>query len=87
VKKGIPHNYVDLLPLPSAEETGGCIPVGNTEMFLAAVYISPQRLWSDTDTTELVVFRNNSILAGDLNAKHPVCNSKVSDPSVLKLLE
>jgi hypothetical protein len=40
-------------------------------MFLAAVYKSPEILWSGTDITELLGFRNKSILAGDLNAKHP----------------
>jgi hypothetical protein len=30
----------------------------NTDMLLAAVYKSPQRLWSDTDVTELLGFRN-----------------------------
>jgi hypothetical protein len=43
-------------------------------MLLAAVYKSPQRLWSDTDITELLGFRNKSMLAGDMNAKHPVMN-------------
>jgi hypothetical protein len=56
-------------------------------MFLAALYKSPQRSWSDADIRELQGFRNNSILAGDLNAKHPVWDSKVSNPSGLKLLE
>jgi hypothetical protein len=40
-----------------------------------------------TDITELLDFRNKSIRAGDLNAKHPVWNRKVSKPSGLKLLE
>jgi hypothetical protein len=48
---------------------------------------SLQRLWSDTDITVLLGLRNKSILAGDLNAKHLVWNSKVSNPSGLKLLE
>jgi hypothetical protein len=56
-------------------------------MFLAAVYKSQQKLWIDTDIRELLGFRKKSILAGDLNAKHPVWNSKVSNPSGLKLLE
>jgi hypothetical protein len=56
-------------------------------MFLAAVYKSPQRLWCDKDITELLGFRNKSILVGDLNAKHPVWNSGVPNPSGLKLLE
>jgi hypothetical protein len=87
VKKGIPHTCIDLPALLSVEATGVCITIRNTEMLLAAVYKSPQRLWSDTDITELLGFRNKSILAGDLNAKHPVWISKVSYPSGLKLLE
>jgi hypothetical protein len=39
VKKGIPHICVDLPPLLS-EATGVCIQIGNTEMFLAALYKS-----------------------------------------------
>jgi hypothetical protein len=57
---------------------------GNSETFLAAVHKSPQILWPDTDIRELLGFRNMSILAGDHNAKHPVWNSKVSNPSGLK---
>jgi hypothetical protein len=41
VRKGIPHNPVDLTPLVSVEATGVCIPVGNNEVLLAAVYKSP----------------------------------------------
>jgi hypothetical protein len=35
----------------------------------------------------LLGFGNKSIPAGDLNAKHPVCNSEVSNTSGLKLVE
>jgi hypothetical protein len=56
-------------------------------MLLAAVYKSPQRIWIDIDIRELLCFRNKTILAGDLNAKHPVWNNEVSNPSGLKLLE
>jgi exonuclease III len=38
VKKGIPHNHVDLTPLNSLEATGICIPIGNSELLLTAVY-------------------------------------------------
>jgi hypothetical protein len=44
-------------------------------MLLAAVYKSLQRLWSDTYIAELLGFRNKSMLAGNLNAEHPVWNS------------
>jgi hypothetical protein len=33
------------------------------------------------------VLERKTILGGDLNAKHPVSNSNVSDPTGLKLLE
>jgi hypothetical protein len=49
VKRGI-------IPLLSVEATGVCIPIGNTEMLLAALYKPPQRLWSDKDITKLFGF-------------------------------
>jgi hypothetical protein len=58
VKKGIPHRCAVLLPLLSVETTGVCIPIGSTEMLLAAIYKSPQRLCSDTDITEQLGIRN-----------------------------
>jgi hypothetical protein len=56
-------------------------------MLLAAVCISTQKLWSDAEITELLRFTNKSILEGDLNAKHPVWNSNISNPSSLTFLE
>jgi exonuclease III len=41
VRKGIPHSHVDLPPLISVGTTGVCIPIGNKEILLAAVYKSP----------------------------------------------
>jgi hypothetical protein len=68
VRKGIPHNHVDLPPLVSVEVTGVCIPIGNSEVLLAVVYKSPGRAWSDADITELFSCRRKSILADDQNA-------------------
>jgi hypothetical protein len=79
--------HVDLPPLVSVEATGVCIPIGNQEILLAAVYKSPGRTWSDSDITELLSFRHKCILAGDLNAKRPSWNSAVSNPSGHKLLQ
>jgi hypothetical protein len=59
------------LPLVTIEATGICIPIGNFEVLLAAVYKSPNRTWCDTDITELLGFRNKCVLAGNLYAKHP----------------
>jgi hypothetical protein len=40
VKRGIPHTCVDLPPLLPVEAPGVCMLIGNTEMFLAALYKS-----------------------------------------------
>jgi hypothetical protein len=77
---------VDLLPLVSANATGVCIPIANSEVLIAAAYKSPGRAWSDADIIEFLSFRCKSILAGDLNAKHLLWNSAVSNPSGEKLL-
>jgi exonuclease III len=86
VRKGFPHNQVDLQPLVSVEATGVCIPIGYSELLLAAVYKSPCRTWNDADIIEFLSFRRKSILAGYLNAKLPFCNSAISNPSDEKLL-
>jgi exonuclease III len=86
VRKGIPHSHVDLPPLISIEATGVCIPIGNNEILFAAVYRSPGHAWIDADITELLSFRKKCILTGDLNAKHPFWNSRVSNPSGEKLM-
>ena len=87
IRKGIPHTNVDLTPLVSVEATGVYIPIGNKEIFLAAVYKSPSRTWSDADIMKLLAIRNKTVLAGDLNAKNPSWNSAVSNPSGEKLLD
>jgi hypothetical protein len=87
VKKGIPHTCIDLPHLLSAEATMVCIQTGNSAMFLEAVYDHHKDCGVTQTSTELLGFRNKSIQACDLNAKHPVWNRKVSKPSGLKLLE
>jgi hypothetical protein len=86
VRKGIPHIHVHLPPLVSVKATGVCIPIDNSEILHAGVHKSPCLAWSITDITELLNFRRKSILAGDLNAKHPFWNSAVSNPSGEKIL-
>jgi hypothetical protein len=79
--------YIDLPPLLSFKATGVSIPIVHTEMLLASVYKSPLRALRDADITELLKLRTKSSLPGDLNAKHPVWNSNVSNPSGLKFLD
>jgi hypothetical protein len=86
VRKSIPHNHVDLPPLVSTDATEGCIPIGNSEVLLAAFCKSPGHTWNDANITELLSFRHKSLLAGYLNVKHPFWNSVVSKPSGVILL-
>ena len=86
IRKGIPHTNVDLAPLVSVEATGVYIPIGNNEVFLAAVYKSPSRTWNDADIMKLLTVKHKTVLAGDLNAKNPFWNSATSNPSGAKLL-
>jgi hypothetical protein len=87
VRKGVPHSHVDLHPLDSVEVTGVCVPIRNSEVLLAAVYRSPGRAWSNADIIELLSFRHKSLLGGDLNAKHAIWHSEVSNPSGVKLFD
>jgi hypothetical protein len=52
-----------------------CIPTETLKCFLQ-LFINLYKDWSDTENTEILVFRSRFILAGDLNAKPPVWNSK-----------
>jgi hypothetical protein len=87
VKKRIPHRFAHSPPSVAEEEAGVCIPNGNIKILLAAVNKSSQMLRSDTDITQLLRFRTKSILAGDLNVRHTILSSKVSNSSGLKVLE
>jgi hypothetical protein len=86
VRKGIPHNHVDLPHLVSIEATEICVPKGNCEVLLAAVYKPPGKPWSAAGVINLLNLRNKSLLADDLNAVNSVWNSQVSNPSGEKLL-
>jgi hypothetical protein len=55
-RKGIPHMQVELPPLVSVEATGVCIPIGNQEILLAAVYKSQGHSWNYVDIIELLSF-------------------------------
>jgi hypothetical protein len=47
----VPHTYIDLCRLSSTEAIGISIPIGNKEILLAALYITPGRAWSDAEVT------------------------------------
>jgi hypothetical protein len=86
VRKGVRHDHADPPRLASLEASGVCIPIGNSEVLLAAVYKDPGRAWYNADITVLLSFRRKSTLADDLNAEHPFWNSAVSNPSGEKLM-
>jgi hypothetical protein len=55
-------------------------------VLLATVCKSSGHAWNVADISQLLSFRRKSLLAGDLNAKHPFWNSVVSNPLGTKLL-
>jgi hypothetical protein len=57
VRKGIPHNHVDLPAIASPEATEVCIPIGKNQVLLAAIYKSPGHAWNDAVIIELLSFR------------------------------
>jgi hypothetical protein len=71
----------------SIEATWVCVSIRNSENFLAALYKSPGITWSGSDVIEIINFRTESLLEGDLNAKSPIWNSQGSDPSGARLFE
>jgi hypothetical protein len=55
-------------------------------MMLVSVGKSLGSTGSESDITEIISYKRKSILADDLNAKHPFWNSAVSNPSSEKLI-
>jgi hypothetical protein len=86
VRKGIPHNHVDLPSLVWIGAAGVCIATGNSEVLLWAVYKSPGHSRNDRGITEFLSFRHKSVQVGDLNAKRTFWNSVVSNQPGAKLL-
>jgi hypothetical protein len=80
VGKCIPRSRAVPPPLVSVEATGVNTATGNSEIRLAAVYISSGRNCSDAGFAKFSIFRNKCILAGDLYAKHQFWNSAASNP-------
>jgi hypothetical protein len=58
VRKGIPHNNLELPPLVSVEAIGVCTLADTSEILLAAVYKSPGHAWIDADITQLLSFKH-----------------------------
>jgi hypothetical protein len=61
---------VDLPPLVSVEATGVCIPIGNSEVLVAAFINLQAGLGAMLTSLSYEALDVKSILAGDLNAKH-----------------
>jgi hypothetical protein len=59
------------------EATGVCILIGYSEIPLAAVCKLLGHAWNNADIIKLLSFRHKSLLAGNLNAKHPFWNGVV----------
>jgi hypothetical protein len=53
VRRGVPHNHVELPPFVSVEATGACIPIGDSEVLFASVHKSPGLACCDPDITDI----------------------------------
>jgi hypothetical protein len=62
-------------------DTGPAYQFGAGKILFPSVYVYPSRMWSDTNITKQLRFRNKTIFAGDLNAKQPFWSSAVSKDS------
>lgn len=63
----------------SIENTTLITKLGNNEFRLSAVYKSPSTKLNSTDLTSLLDTQHNIIIAGYLNAKHPLWNSNTTN--------
>ncbi len=88
VRKDIEHETVASPQLDQLEATGIAVQTAHASVLkLYAVYCSPNRALLANDLEELLDDDGPIIVAGDLNAKHPAWNSRVSNGRGRMLLE
>lgn len=68
-----------IIPTTSITNTAIHIHTGNAELRLVAVYKSPKDTLQTSDLDALLNTPTNTIIAGDLNAKHTIWQSRVNN--------
>lgn len=80
VRYTISHQPILLPPLQNIEAVGIEITTGSGPLRLISVYLSPTKKLLPSDLEALILLSNiPTIIAGDLNSKHPSWNSKVAN--------
>lgn len=78
VKRDIMHSTIRSPETENIEATGIRVEMGTASpLLLYAVYCPPQKLLLDDDLNALLDTRQSVVVAGDLNAKHNLWNSRV----------
>ncbi|GJQ65865.1 hypothetical protein Trydic_g3967 [Trypoxylus dichotomus] len=71
----------DRLSLRNIEATNITVNLATGPIQLVAAYKAPNKLMLESDLSEIFSTRRATILAGDLNAKHPTWNSRLTNAS------
>lgn len=88
IKSSIDHEPIILPSMQSLEVVGVKIKLINNNLFqLFACYLQPKRSISILDLNTIFSSNLPTILAGDLNSKHPCWYSRVSNPNGRKLFK
>jgi hypothetical protein len=87
VYKRHPYDQTDLPTLDSVDATGICIPILNNRSLVCTCTWTSGCAWSDIEIIKVWSSRHKPSLANDVKAKHPLCNSAVSNPSCENTLD
>lgn len=85
VRNTVRHEELVLPELYRLEATGVCLHTAKGPLRVIAVYSPPQALIIELDIEALLDTDQPTIIAGDLNAKHPDWNSPTANPAGRKL--
>ncbi|XP_045466777.1 uncharacterized protein LOC123675461 [Harmonia axyridis] len=85
VKRGIVHHELPEVQTANIEETGVSVKTKAGEINIYSVYRSPNNGLEEADVKNFFRTKKPTIIAGDLNAKHPDWNSRKTNPQGTKL--
>jgi exonuclease III len=81
VRRGVTHHEVVLPPLGSLEATAVIIETDTGPLRVISVYKSPRTPLDTADLDKIFSDPTPTLVAGDLNSKHPAWNSRLSNAS------
>lgn len=87
VRRDVIHEEIEHLPFEDTRTTGVMVSAAGTELRLFAGYRPPNSLYRLTDVNSIFASGVPTLLAADLNAKHPDWGSRVINPAGRRLQE